>query len=236
MGAFGPRNSGTNAAAFSAVLLFENFEELTLGPKVDEALPGDAVWTKTPPAGWVIDDSGVPGAGDGTTDGVTEWAGWSFAKKDWWVAVAEDQRRSEFTRGQGTVAIADPDEWDDASHSHGMYNTFLKTPAIPLGGVAPGTAFVTFDSSWRPECCDDDPTLDNSQTATITVSYDGGAAIEVFKWDSTPDSPFFHGHTPNESVTVQLLGFARTTLEHRPGLLRISVKVTNGLCSGVYGS
>ena len=39
-----------------------------------------------------------------------------------------------------------------------------------------------------------------------------------------------------QSVTVQLLGFARTTLEHRPGLLRISVKVTNGLCSGVYGS
>ena len=54
------------------VLLSEDFEELALGPKVDETQPGDAVWTKTPPAGWTIDDTGVPGAGT-TQDGVTEW-------------------------------------------------------------------------------------------------------------------------------------------------------------------
>ena len=46
----------------------------------------------------------------------------------------------------------------------------------------------------------------------------------------------FKSLTREQSVTVQLLGFARTTLAQRAGLLRISVKVTNGLCSGVYGS
>jgi hypothetical protein len=38
-----------------------------------------------------------------------------------------------------------------------------------------------------------------------------------------------------QSVTVQLLGFAWTMWVHRVGLLRMSVKKTKGLCSGVYG-
>jgi hypothetical protein len=36
-----------------------------------------------------------------------------------------------------------------------------------------------------------------------------------------------------QSVDEQLLGFARTSLEHRAALDVISVKKTNGLCSGV---
>ena len=38
-------------------------------------------------------------------DGVTEWAGWSFADKAWWTETAEDQDRSTFTLGSGTVAV-----------------------------------------------------------------------------------------------------------------------------------
>ena len=56
----------------------EGFDGLALGPNVDEELAGDAVWTKTPPGGWSIDDSGVPGVGIPDQDGVTEWAGWSL--------------------------------------------------------------------------------------------------------------------------------------------------------------
>jgi hypothetical protein len=70
------------------VLLAEDFEGLPLGPSIDEGInqgvAGENVWTDTPPEGWTIDESGIPGIGDPATDGVTEWAGWAFANKDWW--------------------------------------------------------------------------------------------------------------------------------------------------------
>ena len=44
--------------------------------------------------------------------GVDEWEGWSFANKSFWI-FADDQGRSSFTNGVGTVAVADADEWDD---------------------------------------------------------------------------------------------------------------------------
>jgi hypothetical protein len=112
----------TGALLFSAAsvqgqkIFFEDFESLELGPNVDEALIGTEVWTKGPPDGWVADDSGVPGVGT-DLNGVTEWAGWSFADKFWWSRVDSGiQRRDEFTLGAGTVMVADPDEWDDQPH------------------------------------------------------------------------------------------------------------------------
>ena len=107
---------GVAQAQGTYIVLAEDFEGLTLGPRVEEELAGDEVWTDTPPTGWAIDDSGVPGVGDPATDGVTEWAGWAFTNKEWWTQTAGDQRRSEFVLAQGTVAVADPDEWDDAPH------------------------------------------------------------------------------------------------------------------------
>ena len=106
----------------------EGFSSLVLGPNVDEELAGDAVWTKTAPSGWSIDDSGVPGVGNPALDGVTEWAGWSFADKDWWAEATGDQRRSEFTKASGTIAIADGDEWDDQDHAEGYLDTFMSWP------------------------------------------------------------------------------------------------------------
>ena len=60
-------------------------------------LPGITIMNDLPG----IDDQGnfVEGVG------VTEWKGWSFADKDWWVQAAGDQRRSEFELGEGAVAI-----------------------------------------------------------------------------------------------------------------------------------
>ena len=175
---------------------------MSLGPNVDEGLAGDNVWTKTSPAGWSIDDSGVPGVGT-ADDGVTEWAGWSFADRDWWVNTAGDQNRSQFTNANGVVAVADPDEWDDQAHAdsaaNGWYNTFLSTPAISLAGVQADTATLTFDSSWRPE-------FDSNyhQSANITVSYDGGPASEVLLWLSDSGSPDFKSAATNETVNVVL--------------------------------
>jgi MYXO-CTERM domain-containing protein len=162
---------------------FEDFESVELGPnqqegRLPENLRGDLtnVWTDQAPEGWAIDDSGVPGFDDETNDGVTEWAGWSFANKDWWVGVAGDQRRSEFVAGEGAVLIADPDEWDDQAHApseeNGWYQTTIDTPAISLEGVTEGDEVtVEFDSSWRPE-------FDNN------FRQSGRLVAEIFEWNS----------------------------------------------------
>lgn len=186
----------------AATIFAEDFEGLALGASVDEQVAAENVWTKTPPTGWVADDSGVPGVGT-DADGVTEWAGWSFPNKDWWVQTAEDQNRSQFTNGVGTVAVADPDEWDDQDHAdseaNGWYDTFLSTPPISLAGVQENTATLTFDSSWRPE-------FDSNyhQTANITVSFDGADPIEVMRWESDSGSANFKPDSTNETVSIAL--------------------------------
>ena len=81
---------------------------------------------------------------------MTEWAGWSFADKDWWAQATGDQRRSEFTKATGTIAIADGDEWDDQDHAEGYLNTFMSWP-VTISGAAEGSLELHFDSSWRPE-------------------------------------------------------------------------------------
>jgi len=184
----------------TANLVFaEDFEGLPLGPNVDESLAGDAVWTKTAPEGWTIDDSGIPGVGDPALDGVTEWAGWSFADKAWWTEAAEDQDRSLFTLGSGTVAVADPDEWDDTAHADGYYHSFLSTPIIDLAGVEAGTVLLQFASSWRPEFDDD-----YHQTGNITVSFDGGDPVEVLLWESDENSANYKPYATNEAVGVAI--------------------------------
>jgi hypothetical protein len=203
-------------SVFTAALFFEDFDSIVLGTSVEEAFT-EGVWTNVPPTGWNVNNTNMVGFGgpddDGNGfpdgDGITEWFGWTFAKRDWWVQVAGDQERSKFTLSTGTAAVADPDEWDDAGHDVGFFNSDLRTPEISLTGVAANTAFLRFSSSWRPEGKDDGPPKFpegniNNQTAVITVSYDGGAPIEVLKWDSVEGSSTFHPDAPNETVTVLL--------------------------------
>ena len=61
-----------------------------------------------------------------------------------------DQRRSEFVFGQGTVAIADGDEWDDQEHAEGYVDTCWSRGRYPEG-----------------------------QTANIMVAFDGGQGTEI---------------------------------------------------------
>ncbi len=201
--------------AHAVELFSENFNGLPLGDSVDEGVAGpigdaggtvsEKVWTDVPPAGWVDDDSGVPGIGEPPdNNGVFEWAGWNFSDRDWWVQTAGDQRRSEFVNASGTVMVADADEWDDAAHPGGppdgpWYNSFISTPAISLAGIQADSATLDFDSSWRPEFDDN-----YHQTANITVSYDGGADVEVLRWESDGASANFKTDTPNEHVTLGL--------------------------------
>ncbi|MCP4611002.1 MAG: LamG domain-containing protein, partial [Planctomycetes bacterium] len=204
---FDGRNAGKTtltAGIEKAVLFAEDFEGLALGPNVDEELAGDAVWTDTPPEGWIVDESGIPGLGMDETDGVTEWAGWAFADKAWWTEAAGDQDRSLFELGSGTVAVADPDEWDDGERlpipiAVDPYDTWLTTPDIKIGSAEPGTLELKFDSSWRPEFDDN-----LHQTANITASFDGGDPVEVMLWESDEASANYKPYATNETVVVKL--------------------------------
>jgi hypothetical protein len=201
-----------NHAHAQLKLFTEDFDSLTLGPNVEESNAGTEVWTNVPPTGWTIDNSGIPGIGNPDTDGMHEWAGWAFADKDWWVQTAGDQDRGLFSRGKGTVMIADPDEWDDADGQarepiataptpDDFFDTFATTKIINIpAGIPAGRIKLAFDSSWRPEGMDD---LDrtNNQTATIKVQYESGPKVEVLRWDSDPESEDFHDDAPNERVS-----------------------------------
>ncbi|PYK99326.1 MAG: hypothetical protein DME19_09025, partial [Verrucomicrobia bacterium] len=217
---------------FRVPTLYEDFEKLVLGASVDPALGGEPntetnVWTQTPPPGWTIDNSRMPPQSD-PASGRPEWEGWSFADWKWWWSEVDNQNRSLFVKARGAIAIADDDEWDDFGgpvRNRGYFNSFLSTPSISLAGVAPNTLTLRFDSSWRPEGFDDagpDGLATNNQTATIDISYNGGAPINVLHWDSNPSGPFFHPDAENETVFLQLNNPANAT----------NVMITLGLTLG----
>lgn len=175
--------------AAGASLFKEDFNSLPLGPNVNELTPGTNVWTSVPPDGWQIDNDDLP---DG---GVVEWRGWTFADRAWWANTAGGQGRTEFTKGTGAIAVADPDEWDDLPHDAGTYNTFLLLPPLSLAGVAPGSLQMRFDSSWRPE---------DFQAANLTVSYDGALATELLRWSSDSGDANYKPDATNETIVIPL--------------------------------
>ncbi len=85
--------------ALGVDLFSQDFEGVTLGPIV--TLSGDqAAFAQSlvghVSAGWAVDNTAMPGVGDrNPTVGVTEFEGWTFVDKSWWVA-NEDQGRGEF--------------------------------------------------------------------------------------------------------------------------------------------
>jgi hypothetical protein len=196
------------AASAQTTIFAEDFECVKLLPRVDEnganaaAFGTTPVFTHVPPFGWLVDASGVAGAG------TEEWRGWSFARKDFWIA-CDNQTRSDFVLGQGVVAIADPDEYDDVRGGipdDGYFGTFMRTPAISLRNVQSSSVTLTFDSSWRPEGFDDgNEPQDNNQTAIIRASFNGGATFtEILRWDSDVLGTFFKPDAQNETVNVNV--------------------------------
>lgn len=188
--------AGLCAPAFAQVSIVfqENFDQLTLQPPVDEDSTITQAFThELPNTQWQIDNSGVPGL-NSPSIGIFEWKGWSFANKDFWIDVSDDERRSEFTRAQGVVAVADPDEWNDKANpanNFGFYNTFLGTPFFPINPLQQlGSRLkFQFDSSWRPQCCDDGEQFnpnENNKTATIRAIYEDGSKKELLRWESAP--------------------------------------------------
>ena len=181
-------------------ILDENFNNLELFPAEDEAYgacgnsigPDVLGWTHEPPENWMIDNSNMPEVG------TIEWRGWSFASMDFWVD-AEDQLRSQFIRADGTVAVADPDEWDDCGNaaSFGSYNSILTSPLIQLTGQP---IHISFDSHYRQEA---------PQQVSLTVTNSSGEIIEMLlHYSSDPGSDNDSGDVLN-----QLLSFIVETDE-----------------------
>ena len=181
-------------AAGSDPVFTEDFESCVLGPPEWEpsgaAGPNppivDEAFTHDGPDGWEIEN-------DLPAGGVYEWAGWSFANKDFWNEVAGDQDRSQFDLAQNTIAVADPDEWDDTSRDEGAYNTSLFTPEVDVTGY--GTATLAFDSSWRPE---------DDQKVRLVAHFDDGSSVELMYWNSYSDDPNFKDNATNESLNFDV--------------------------------
>lgn len=132
--------------------------------------------------------------------GTAEWQGWSIADVTFWQN-ADGQQRSNFTRASGAAAIADPDEWDDYDplgidpDSTGVFNARLTSPLVSLAGVNENSVVVSFDSSWRDE---------DTQSARLSVSFDGGPFTPVFTWSSDSSSPDFKDDAVNERLNVAI--------------------------------
>jgi hypothetical protein len=183
-------------------------------------------FTHMPPGGWIRDASGVPDAANPAI-GIEEWKGWSFADEVFWITVAGGDRpsRALFTRASGTVAVADPDQWNDQGNPAdflGFYGTSLSF-TVPLGSHPPGNQLkLKFNSSWVGECCDDGDFFDpdgNNQTALLTVSYNSGPPMRLLQWESAPfidnngdpsvdpndtPNPFYRPNNADEIVVLEL--------------------------------
>ena len=175
------------------VIFEETFDQLQLFPPVDEESSISQAFTHEPPDGWQLDADGVPGIGTPSV-GVFEWEGWSFANRNFWVDVSGDERRSEFKRSEGIVAVADPDEWNDLgnpANNIGFYNTFLESPVFNIDSILQkgDRLQYKFDSSWIPQCCDDGEAFDpneNNKTATVRAIFEDGSSQELLRWESAP--------------------------------------------------
>ena len=114
-----------------------------------------------------------------------EFDGWTFMDPVSWDATA-GQERAQFKKGQGVIAVADSDEYDDKADA--KFDAWLSTPEIDITGAGAGTLVLSYDSSWRQE----------PQTGSVTVSYDGGAEIEILSLDGN------NADALNETVELEL--------------------------------
>ena len=168
------------------VYFLENFDGVILKPfESDSESGGDGTdWSTFEPDGWLINKNSNHGATSGG-ETVKEFDGWTFIDPVSWNATA-GQDRSQFTKGNGVIAVADSDEFDDKADA--KFNASLTTPIIDISGASNNTLKLRFDSSWRKE----------PQTGSVTVTYNGGTPILLLNLDeNSPDAL-------NETIELEL--------------------------------
>lgn len=198
-------------------------------PETDEGEGTD--WSDQVPFGWAKENPAPHPEG-----GQPEFDGWIPMDKNWWINQQGNQERTDFELGQGVVAVADPDAYDDfdidIDVDGGLFHALFTTPEIDLTGVAAGSAVLNFDSSFRAE-----PT----QIAVAEVSFDGGATWEeILRYDGAVETD--RAHT-NEALSFPLNNPAGGTMLARWSLLQASndwwwaidnVVVTADVATNVY--
>ncbi|MFB6484287.1 alkaline phosphatase family protein [Streptomyces virginiae] len=161
-----------------------------LQARVDETgIPaGVKGFTRTPPAGWSVDNSKMG------TGGVTEWAGWAFATDEFWTQAQRDQWRELNVRSRDVFAVADSDEWDDKSHT-GTFDSALVTPKWAVSGGS--TRNLTFQTHYRHEA---------GQTAQVLVSYNGAAptVVKTYTADAVAKAESLALQVPAGATDVQV--------------------------------
>ncbi|TWT76045.1 PEP-CTERM motif protein [Posidoniimonas polymericola] len=189
-------------------LLYEDFEGVTLQPTVtfESELRSREAWQQVGangPTGWT--ELNLTTSVGNTESGVLEFEGWRFVDKQWWIETAGDQGRSNFVSGVGTIAVADPDEWDDFGNPSGssesdldpldgVFDSTLITPTVSISGVTEPVR-LAFSSSWFDE---------DQQTATVTARYNNGAVEVLDTWTSDVADPNFKNEAFDESLTYTL--------------------------------
>jgi hypothetical protein len=221
--------SPTTAGGYT-LLYSLDFDNLSLGPPVDEPVMGfPNAFTHTAPGGWTRDNSNFPEPFN-PLFGMFEWKGWSFANSGFWEAVEGSNDfagRSAFQDGSGTIAVADSDLWNDKgnpANGIGFFNATLRSLSISI--TQPITLneqiSVSFDASWRGECCDDGAGFNpngNNQTFVVEAIYNNSIVQPVLRWESAPfrdpmgkpsnnpahaPNPFFKANSSNEVVVINL--------------------------------
>ncbi|MEO8268694.1 MAG: lamin tail domain-containing protein, partial [Aureliella sp.] len=133
-----------------------------------------------------------------------------FMDKNYWIAEGA-QDRERFTRGSGTIAIGDTDEWDDVSRPVNTFNSIFSTKAIDLSKVAADTVTLEFDSSFRPEGYTPPPDPQppvlptDNQIGVVEVSYDDGVNwTQLLQLDAlnSSDDPASTNVNERKSITV----------------------------------
>ena len=163
----------SSAPTTAATILTQNFDLLPLNPFPAGVGGGDGTdFTLNPPLNYSVDNSAM------ASGGLAPYRGWSMMGKNSWIGQAGDQSRSAFTKGSGTIALGDPDQFDDAANG-GPFNSKLISRPIKLTGVAANSVVLEFDSSFRPE---------DSQVGTLDVRFDGGAWTNILTLDPTNTS------------------------------------------------
>ena len=176
-------------------LLIESFDGVPLLPQGVEGAGGKGVWSNTTPTGWLLNDAQLP------ADDFTRWEGWRFVDASWWNLQGTDPLRSLFHRASGVLLVADANARKTAPDASGTMSSYLSTPPIDISHLKASRFEVRFDSSWHSVA---------PMAGNLSVSFDGMPSIQIFRYDSDPNSPSFQLDTWNEKVCA--------VFEKRPGV------------------
>ena len=191
------------------VIFEEDFESVVLGPNVDEGVAGNKVWSAEGPEGWVSEFDLA------NEDGVTEWKGWTFPSAEWWNSAAGNQERAQYTDNArdglaiGTIAVADPDEYDDLNDgaAGASYFVWLHSPPIPVNNAGADSITIKFDSSWRPEDTQNArlyATFDDDDEVDILTMRSQGIATEFIAPNDKIDEIFNDLENVNETLELSI--------------------------------